>query len=55
MTLRTCECGDNLDPGEICECKRKAASSVTSTESGGMENNSTDKIAQSGGDVNDDS
>lgn len=33
--------------------QEKAASSVTSTESGSRENNSTDKIAQSGGDVND--
>lgn len=32
---------------------KKAASSVTSTESGGVGNNSTKKIAQSGGDVND--
>lgn len=31
---------------------KNTASSVTSTESGSIENNSTDKIAQSGGDVN---
>lgn len=31
---------------------KNTASSVTSTGSGSIENNSTDKIAQSGGDVN---
>lgn len=51
MTFRTCECGANLDPGEICECKKKAASSVTSTESGGMGNNSTNTIPPTEGDV----
>lgn len=33
--FHTCPgCGANLDPGEVCDCKRKAAPSVTSTESG---------------------
>lgn len=33
--FHTCpNCGANLDPGEICDCKRNAAPSVNGTESG---------------------
>lgn len=36
--FRTCPCcGAHLDPGEVCDCKRNAALSVTSTQSGKAE------------------
>lgn len=34
--FNTCRlCGANLDPGEICDCKKKAAHGGTNTENGG--------------------
>lgn len=33
---KKCEiCGSHLDPGEVCDCKKKAAHGGTNTESGG--------------------
>lgn len=33
--FRTCDiCGSNLDPGEICDCKKKTAPGGTNTGNG---------------------
>lgn len=48
------DCGAHLDPCERCDCaeQKKTAPSVTSTESGGMGNQSFNTITPIGGNVN---
>lgn len=49
---RTCKyCGAALDPGEICDCMKEAASGDDDTESG-TEKISTNNIHENGGNVN---
>ncbi len=49
---RICEdCGARLDPNEICDCKVKAASGDSDTESG-MKKTSNEIINHTGGKVN---
>ena len=50
--FRTCKyCGAALDPGEICDCTKEAASGDDDTESG-TEKISTNNIHNNGGNVN---
>lgn len=30
-------CGSNLDPGEVCDCKKEAAASAANTDNGKVE------------------
>lgn len=50
--FRTCKyCGAALDPGEICDCMKEAASGDDDTESG-KEKITTNNIQENGGNVN---
>lgn len=49
---RTCKyCGASLDPGEICDCMKEAASGDDDTESG-KQKITTNNIQENGGNVN---